>query len=140
MEDGNLETVKENRGVWGWAGATGDGGASVRLSKNYVSHWANSGRWPANGLRERAVIAAFDRHGNLEDLSGGQPDGPALSALVEEAQVAAMAAGLLPEQITLPPDRAAASAREMIDHRADLFPGSMVSALEAIAAPPVLRP
>ena len=51
-------------------------------------------RWPASGLRERAVSFVFHHAtGDLVDLSRSQPDGPALLALSQDAQTFARSLG-----------------------------------------------
>lgn len=81
-----------------------DGGAMVAMPRAYMESWLDSRVWPASGLTAEAFEVVFDRTGNLVDI-GSQQDGPAMLALVGEAQAIAVGTGALPEQLTMTPDR-----------------------------------
>lgn len=107
-------------------------GATVSLSRGYLEKWISSGRWPCHGLTSEAITMGFDHIGNLQELSSEQ-DGAAMTALVQEAQVLAIASGFLPRQITLPPEGVASVAREILVVTAGRLEEELRQALERLS-------
>ena len=90
-----------------------DGAAMVSIPQGYMDTWLSDRRWPGHNLTPKAFEVTFDAVGNLVDLSIEQ-DGPAMLALVGEAQAIAIGVGALPDQLTLPPDRASELLQEAV--------------------------
>jgi len=113
-------------------GGEHNSGAWVTLGVDYLAAWIASGRWPCHGLTEEEVTCVFDRHGNLVDLSTSQ-DTEAMAAVVGEAQVIAIAAGLLPEQLTMTKERISEIAQEVFEFRRRLLKPEVATKLAGLA-------
>lgn len=113
-------------------GGEHNSGAWVTFSEDYLASWIGSGRWPCHGLTAEEVTCVFDKHGNLVDLSTSQ-DSEAMAAVVGEAQAIAIAAGLLPEQLTMTKERIAATALEIVEFRGHLLKPEVATKLADLA-------